>query len=74
MKGHKGQVWTLAFDVDNVLASGSLDATIKLWNITTGQEVGALLGHLNCVWSVAVCNMLMMGVMPDPAAIATTFL
>jgi WD40 repeat protein len=35
------------------LASGSLDATIKLWNITTGQEVGALLGHLNCVWSVA---------------------
>jgi WD40 repeat protein len=53
LKGHKGQVWTLAFDVDNVLASGSLDATIKLWNITTGQEVGALLGHLNCVWSVA---------------------
>jgi WD40 repeat protein len=35
------------------LASGGLDGTIKLWNLTTGKEVRTLTGHESGVYSVA---------------------
>ncbi len=36
-----------------LLATGSQDCTIRLWNITSGQCVKTLKGHPNGVWSVA---------------------
>ena len=43
-RGHTNGVMCLQFD-DNMLASGSYDSTIKLWNIENGQEVRTLTGH-----------------------------
>jgi len=36
-----------------VLISGSLDNTIKLWDINTGNAVKTLFGHIEGVWAVA---------------------
>ncbi|KIK10770.1 hypothetical protein PISMIDRAFT_25873 [Pisolithus microcarpus 441] len=36
-----------------VLVSGSLDNTIKVWDIETGQAVRTLFGHIEGVWAVA---------------------
>ncbi|KAI5289464.1 hypothetical protein KEM54_003817 [Ascosphaera aggregata] len=45
-KGHTNAVMCLQFcDVANVLATGSYDATIKIWNLETGEEMRTLRGH-----------------------------
>ncbi|KAL2141609.1 hypothetical protein VTI28DRAFT_2155 [Corynascus sepedonium] len=44
LKGHTNGVTCLQLD-DNILATGSYDATIKIWNIETGQEIRTLRGH-----------------------------
>ena len=36
-----------------VLVSGSLDNTIKLWDIETGQAIRTYFGHIEGVWAVA---------------------
>ncbi|KAF9002031.1 WD40-repeat-containing domain protein [Cyathus striatus] len=36
-----------------ILISGSLDNTIKLWDIETGKPVRTFFGHIEGVWSVA---------------------
>ncbi len=38
---------------NDILYSGSLDKTIKLWNKNTGDLLRTLSGHGNLVWSVA---------------------
>jgi len=47
-KGHTNGILCLQFD-DNVLATGSYDSTIKIWNIETGKEVRTLTGHTGAV-------------------------
>ncbi|KAI0857197.1 quinon protein alcohol dehydrogenase-like superfamily [Xylaria cubensis] len=42
--GHDNGVTCLQFD-DNMLATGSYDATIKIWNIEKGEVVRTLQGH-----------------------------
>jgi F-box/WD-40 domain protein MET30 len=37
-----------------VLMSGSLDGTIKVWDVATGQEEKTLFGHIEGVWGVDV--------------------
>lgn len=43
-RGHTNGVMCLQF-FDNILATGSYDATIKIWDIDTGSEVRTLTGH-----------------------------
>ncbi|BCR89976.1 WD40 repeat domain-containing protein [Aspergillus chevalieri] len=54
LEGHSGSVLSVAFSADGqTVASGSGDRTIKLWDVTIGEERRTLKGHSNCVWSVA---------------------
>ncbi|MCJ1287048.1 hypothetical protein MMC26_006395 [Xylographa opegraphella] len=43
-KGHSNGVMCLQFD-DHILATGSYDATIKIWDLDTGKEIRTLSGH-----------------------------
>jgi WD40 repeat protein len=54
LSGHTGSVYSVAFSPDGrLLASGSSDETIKLWDVATGREVRTLSGHTDNVRSVA---------------------
>ncbi|USP77701.1 uncharacterized protein yc1106_04975 [Curvularia clavata] len=44
LKGHTNGVMCLQFD-DEVLITGSYDATVKVWDIKTGQVLRTLTGH-----------------------------
>ena len=46
--GHAMGVDAMAFSPDGKwLASGSVDNTVRLWEVATGREVRALTGHLS---------------------------
>ena len=52
-KGHKAQVTSLSFDPQGkMLASGSRDKTVILWEIETGEVIHTLEGHRAAVLSV----------------------
>ena len=54
LEGHTGTVHAVAFSTDgSLLASGSYDHTVRLWNPSTGQEVQTLEGHTGWVCAVA---------------------
>jgi WD40 repeat protein len=51
--GHQNTVRDLSFSPDgSVLASGSDDETVRLWNMMNGCEIKAFIGHDNAVTSV----------------------
>lgn len=53
-KGHQGWVQTIAFSpVDQIVASGSHDHTIRLWHIETGQCLRTLRGHSSSIQAIA---------------------
>ncbi len=53
LTGHSQGVFGLAISPDGkLLASGSKDKTIKLWNLQTGQETRHLTKHSERIWSV----------------------
>ncbi|BBD61387.1 protein kinase [Nostoc sp. HK-01] len=53
LTGHSNPVDSVAFSPDgNTLASGSYDKTIKLWNLTTGEQIRTFSGHFHTVISV----------------------
>ena len=55
LPGHSSFVNSLAISPDGqILASGSWDRTIKIWNLETGEFVGTLMGHSDRVNSVAI--------------------
>ena len=47
-KGHTNGVMCLQFD-DQVLATGSYDGTLKIWDIKTGEEIRTLRGHQSVI-------------------------
>jgi len=54
LTGHRGVVRCLATSPDGILlASGSSDKTIKLWDWTTGKEIMTLNGHSSGVLAIA---------------------
>src|SRR5271156_4426706 len=54
IKAHSSAVWSMACSPDGkMVASGSLDQTIKLWDVKTGKEQATFKGHKFFVWSVA---------------------
>lgn len=53
LKGHTANVTSLAFNNRDILASGSIDKTIKLWNLERKEEIATLKGNenfINCVY------------------------
>lgn len=51
-----GFVTSVAFSPDGqLLASGSLEKNIYLWNFKTGEQIGILQGHTSYVQSVCFC-------------------
>jgi hypothetical protein len=54
LKGHEGPVNSVSFSPDGTrIVSGSNDATIKLWDAATGEELRTLKVHENSVNSVS---------------------
>ena len=53
LRGHTDLIYSVAFSPDgSLVATGSRDGTVRLWNESTGEEVGRLEGHGNYVYSV----------------------
>ncbi len=50
LKQHKGKVASVAINTDSqIIASGSYDGTIKLFQLSTGREIRTLTGHSGAV-------------------------
>src|SRR5208282_1490413 len=53
LSGHTNSVVSLAFSPNSrLLASGSWDNSIKIWDVSAGRDVKDLIGHTNIVNSV----------------------
>ena len=54
LEGHTDNVWSVAFSPDGkMLASGSWDKTVRIWNVDTRQLLHILRDHTDTVNSVA---------------------
>ncbi|KAJ3209227.1 POC1 centriolar protein A, partial [Entophlyctis luteolus] len=54
MSGHTGEVTSVAYNPDgSLIASGSYDCTVRVWNPLSGALVSELKGHSSTVRSVA---------------------
>ena len=56
LTGHGDSVYSVAFDNNDIIASGSVDKTIKLWNKNTGDLMRTLTGHGGYINYVAFDN------------------
>ncbi|KAJ5899031.1 hypothetical protein N7495_003775 [Penicillium taxi] len=54
LEGHSDSVLSIAWSPDGTrLASGSMDDTVRIWDLATGQSVSTLEGHRGLVRSIA---------------------
>lgn len=52
LEGHSDVVLTISFSpTGSLVATGSRDNTVKLWETTSGKEVRTLKGHSSAVWA-----------------------
>lgn len=57
LAGHTGPVWSVAFAPDGkTVATGSDDATLRLWDAATGEENAVVSGHNRAVFSVTYAH------------------
>ncbi|EXK77339.1 hypothetical protein FOQG_17952 [Fusarium oxysporum f. sp. raphani 54005] len=57
LEGHTNWVTSVIFSQDGkLIASGSYDHTVKIWNVATGREERTLKGHTDLVNSVVFSN------------------
>jgi WD40 repeat protein len=55
LTGHRGIVWGIAFTPDGQkLVSGAQDGLIKIWDVSTGEELATLQGHEGSILSLAL--------------------
>lgn len=55
LRGHCGEISDISLSVDNtLLASGSLDKTVRVWCLQTSAPVAVLSGHQGGITSVQV--------------------
>ena len=55
LRGHSDRILSIAFSPDQkILASGSADRTIKLWDAQTGKSIKTLQGHRSWVWGITI--------------------
>jgi WD40 repeat protein/tRNA A-37 threonylcarbamoyl transferase component Bud32 len=55
LKGHSSDVNSVTFSPDGqMLVTGSDDRTIKLWNLTTKQEIRTFKGHTSWIYAIAI--------------------
>lgn len=52
LAGHGGRVYSVSFNQEGLLASGSYDKTIKLWNFDAGECIRTFNGHKSFVLCV----------------------
>jgi len=56
LTGHRGTITSVAWSPDGqMLASGSSDKTIRLWDPETGQQTGVLEGHIFIILTPKWC-------------------
>jgi WD40 repeat protein len=54
LKGHRDRIWSIAYSPDGTrLVSGSVDRTVRIWDVRNGKMVALLTGHSDYVMSVA---------------------
>ncbi|WP_437320988.1 pentapeptide repeat-containing protein [Sorangium sp. So ce385] len=53
LEGHDAGVRSLAWSAGGILASGSADSSVQLWQGNTGKALGVFEGHYRCVRGVA---------------------
>jgi len=53
LRGHTDTVWCMEFNASGEwLCSGSTDKTVRIWDTTTGEQLGCIYGHADAVRSV----------------------
>jgi WD40 repeat protein len=54
LRGHRAEVYAVAFVPGGRVVTGSYDATLKLWRVADGSEITTLTGHQGMVETIAI--------------------
>ena len=54
LKGHSGHIMSVYADSDDIIASGSADNTVRLWDLRSQRCIDAMATGDSCVASVCV--------------------
>ncbi len=56
MEGHKKGILSVAYQDNNTIISGSMDKTIKIWDIEKGICEKTIIGHSDQVKFIEIVN------------------